>query len=125
MTRVFTDIQLTPHFHLMEFLQHNGADVLTAEHVANLRTLANRLEDVRTKCGDHPIRITSGFRTPWHNRHIGGAKNSYHLRGMAADIVIRGLPARDVQRLMADWDGGMGCYAGFTHLDIRADRARW
>lgn len=33
------------------------------------------------------VRITSGARTPEHNAEVGGAKNSYHLRGQAYDLV--------------------------------------
>jgi zinc D-Ala-D-Ala carboxypeptidase len=33
-----------------------------------------------------PFHITSGFRTPVHNKKVKGEKNSAHLRGYAADI---------------------------------------
>tara|TARA_R100001015_G_C4536143_1_gene101247 strand:- start:154 stop:510 length:357 start_codon:yes stop_codon:yes gene_type:complete len=33
-----------------------------------------------------PFRINSGYRTPKHNKKVGGAENSSHLRGFAADI---------------------------------------
>lgn len=36
--------------------------------------------------GDQPFVINSGFRTKRHNKKVGGAKNSPHLRGVAADI---------------------------------------
>jgi hypothetical protein len=34
-------------------------------------------------------RVTSTFRTPEHNRRVGGVRNSYHLRGRAIDIARR------------------------------------
>lgn len=33
-----------------------------------------------------PVVITSGYRTEAHNRRVGGAPMSAHLRGLAADI---------------------------------------
>lgn len=33
-----------------------------------------------------PVRVTSGRRCPSHNRDVGGVSNSYHTRGLAADL---------------------------------------
>ena len=34
-------------------------------------------------------RVTSTYRSPAHNRAVGGVRNSYHLRGRAIDIARR------------------------------------
>ena len=34
-----------------------------------------------------PFRITSGYRSPKHNKKVGGEPNSSHTKGYAADIV--------------------------------------
>ena len=34
-------------------------------------------------------RVTSTYRTPAHNRRVGGVRNSYHLSGRAIDIARR------------------------------------
>ena len=44
-------------------------------------------------------RVTSTYRSPAHNRRVGGARNSYHLRGRAIDLVLRrGVSHREVDR---------------------------
>lgn len=37
-----------------------------------------------SKCG---YTISSGYRSKQHNDKVGGAKNSYHLKGKALDLV--------------------------------------
>ncbi len=114
---------LAPNFKLCEFL--HGDDPLPPPWVVkNLTRLAQRLQLVREQLG-LPILINSGYRTVAHNLAVGGMKNSYHLRGLAADIIVPGLPASEVQAQLRDWSGGLGSYAHFTHLDIRPYRARW
>jgi len=73
-------IKISEHFYLIEFESPD-----THEVQLDARLLV-RLEMVRD-CALSPVVIQSGYRTPEHNKSINGAaKNSYHLRGMAADI---------------------------------------
>jgi uncharacterized protein YcbK (DUF882 family) len=52
----------------------------------NLEGLATAvLEPVRERLGK-PIVVNSGFRCPIHNRTVGGAAASQHMKGEAADI---------------------------------------
>lgn len=117
------NLQLTPNFKLDEFL-HGNDPIPPSWILDNLYRLANRLQVVRDLL-EKPIIINSGYRTAKHNQAVGGAKNSLHLSGMAADIVVPGMPATDLQKFLRHWSGGMGCYTHFTHLDTRPYRARW
>ena len=51
-----------------------------------LRTMW-KLEALRTRLGDKPLIVTSGFRSRSCNAKVGGATNSQHLYGNAADII--------------------------------------
>ncbi|HEY0629880.1 MAG TPA: D-Ala-D-Ala carboxypeptidase family metallohydrolase, partial [Sphingomicrobium sp.] len=44
--------------------------------------------DIR-QIGSRWGRVTSTYRSPEHNRRVGGVANSYHLRGKAIDIARR------------------------------------
>lgn len=46
--------------------------------------------------GIEDYRITSGFRDPAKNEAVGGERNSAHLHGLGADVVI---PAAELLRL--------------------------
>lgn len=77
-----------------------------------------------------PIVVTSGYRSPDHNREVGGVANSYHVQGLAADI--RPVEAnKDDLPLLRDicirlnGTGGVGIYDTFVHVDVRGYRARW
>jgi hypothetical protein len=54
--------------------------------LANLRRLALELEKVRELCGMVPLKLHSCYRSPVLNGVVGGAKNSYHMLGLAADF---------------------------------------
>lgn len=43
------------------------------------------LDPVREKYGK-PIAVTSGFRSPFLNRLVGGVSTSQHMSGLAADL---------------------------------------
>lgn len=58
----------------------------TAEIKENLTALVRHILDpARTALGK-PIRVNSGYRCTMLNTCVGGAQNSQHLRGEAADI---------------------------------------
>lgn len=80
------------HFSLSEFLNSATAKRLgidntpTFEVVDNLNKLADYLDVIREKVGK-PILISSGFRCPVLNKAVGGASNSQHQKGLAADLI--------------------------------------
>lgn len=84
-------MNLTPHFALEEFT--NSATAMRfgidqtplPEVVMHLRVLAATLEVVRALLL-HRLRISSGYRSPKLNAQIGGAADSAHLYGYAADF---------------------------------------
>ena len=55
----------------------------------NLVTLVEQVLDPLREHWGSPIFITSGYRCPALNRKVGGVANSYHTRGMAADITAK------------------------------------
>ena len=117
------DFLVTPNFRFSEFLV-DGEPLPNLGQVGNIRSLAQRLQVIRDVL-QRPIIINSGYRTSSHNEKVGGGKNSMHLHGMAADIVIVGMDPKDFQSWARHWSGGLGAYATFTHVDIRHDKARW
>ncbi len=114
---------LPPNFTWPELIGTLPPKSLPPSICLSLQLLAQRLQVLRDVLGS-PIHITSGYRTPQHNQRVGGHPNSYHCKGMAADIVVTGVPAHRVQHLLRNWQGGLGCYSTFTHIDIGPKR-RW
>jgi len=90
------------------------------------RGLIDLLSLVQEEIGyDNPITVVSGYRSAATNRMLrrknrNVAKNSYHMRGMAADIRLSGVSTNTIRKLALKMKvGGVGYYprAGFIHLD--------
>ncbi len=120
-------IQLSPHFTSAEFTcSHCG------QYQVDMR-LVNGLEELRKLAGNKPLKINSAYRCKEHNEAIGGAKNSMHITGMAADVAVpKGYNTVSFASLAARIpqfrDGGIGIYvdANIIHVDVRPDGpARW
>ena len=121
---------LTKNFTFKEFESKDGAK-MPQDVKENIKLLATELEKIRSAFKS-PIKINSGYRSPKHNASIGGASNSYHMKGMAADFNVEGRTPRQVvsiiEQMIADGllkQGGLGLYDNWVHYDIRGSKARW
>jgi uncharacterized protein YcbK (DUF882 family) len=124
------DIWIAPFFRWDEFRCNDGTAVPARLRVPVSNLVNNTLARVRSIWG-RPMTVLSGYRTPAWNKRVGGELRSYHLRGMAADIVIAGVRPMDVADAIQDAmecgtipNGGLGRYRTFTHVDIGPAR-RW
>lgn len=88
------------------------------------------LQLLRDRIG-RPLSVTSGFRCNRHNAVVGGADNSLHTLGMAADVIPpenlspeqMAVIAEEIDRFK---NGGIGIYQEWVHLDVRrTGKARW
>lgn len=92
---------------------------------------AFRLERLRHRIGDRPVRILSWYRNPRHNAAVGGARFSRHMQGDATDFTQEFVASVGAERFdrLCDWlwaAGGFGKYpSGSRHSDSRGFRARW
>lgn len=88
--------------------------------------LVKLLETIRERFGK-PVHINSGCRCGKHNRMVGGAADSRHVHGDAADITVEGVPPSQVYDFCDEFNqnGGCGSYASWTHVDTRGYKARW
>lgn len=114
----------TRNFNINEF-RCKGSGKLPTNGMDNQLLL--KLEELRYRLGNKPVVINSGYRTPSHNKKVGGASGSQHLYGKAADIAVRGVNAhrvyQEANKVFAN--GGVGKYTTFTHVDTRGYKARF
>ncbi len=124
----------TAHFNWSEFTNpptgdFAGGKVSAATAKEYVRRLMYKLEAVRVKLGNVAMGVNSGFRSIAHNQAVGGASDSMHLYGLAADLNVPGVANITVYR-KAETSGfsGLETYtAGHQHVDSRAEigRAWW
>ena len=112
--------KVSTNFRVREFACKDGSDKVLID--TDLVNLLQKIRDYFNK----PVKINSAYRTINHNKKVGGATNSYHLKGQASDIQIEGvnpvLVALYAERLNA---GGIGVYPNFVHVDTRKNKYRW
>ena len=124
MFKVLADIQLSKNFKLSEFRCNDGNN-----EVMIAPGLVEKLQALRDVLGKG-IRIAAGYRSPTHNKKVGGSPNSRHLTGQAVDIKVTGVHPLDVAKA-AEKIGftGIGVYRYngqmFTHLDVRPTKSYW
>jgi uncharacterized protein YcbK (DUF882 family) len=113
---------LSKNFRVKEFACQDGSDPIFIS-----QELVDVLQKIRSHFG-RAVTVTSAYRTAKHNKAVGGATYSQHLYGTAADIKVTGVKPADVyayaETLLPN-SGGLGLYPTFTHVDVRAVKARW
>jgi len=88
--------------------------------------LVNKLQALRSRIGK-PVTVTSGYRCPEHNRVVGGAKNSLHMLGVAADIFCN-IKYETLLHMCEDefTHGGIGRYKNHKHVHVDVGpKRRW
>lgn len=125
--------KLTPHFTLREMTESQTAARLgilnlpSKRELTNLQQLAETLEKVRASV-NRPIRISSAFRSLRLNLAVGGASNSAHLRGLAADINVNGMTPRQlalhIAKLDLPFDQLILEYDSWVHLGLHESKSR-
>lgn len=101
---------LSVHFLVDEVRSHGNGDCFVK------RELLAALEAFRARVGI-PIHVIDAYRDPTHNNAVGGATDSMHLWGLAADI-----PGIAGWRAVAGWQifSGIGDRHGaISHVDLR------
>lgn len=70
--------------------------------------------------------INSAYRCDKHNKSVGGASQSKHKYGQAADIKVSGIKPLKVAQY-AEFIGvkGIGQYSNFVHIDTRENKFFW
>ena len=113
--------KVSTNFRVREFACQDGSDPIFIDS-----ELVSVLQKIRNHFGK-PVTITSAYRTPGHNKAVGGTTYSQHLYGKAADIKVQGIAPKDVAKYAETLldEGGIGIYNTFTHIDVRATKSRW
>jgi len=129
-------MKLTAHFDLSEFTRSESAkregldNTPPPEHLENIKILCEKvLEPIRLRYGS--INISSGYRGKILNHFIGGAVNSDHCVGRAADIdmddVGTGVTNTDIFNYIKDnldydqliWEFGNKVKPDWVHVGYR------
>lgn len=112
--------KVSEHFEAEEFACKDGSFelLLCTELLEALEKIRNHFQA--------PCTINSGYRTPSHNKKVGGAGNSYHCKGMAADIIVKGHSSKEVAKYANSIldKGGVIRYTNFVHIDVRESKYR-
>lgn len=107
---------ISRNFKVSEFRCKDGSDKI----LIDVYFVKNKLQAIRDHFGA-PVTINSGYRTPAYNASLkDAAKNSYHMKGQAFDIVVKGHTPAEVSRYAQSLDiKGIIQYNSFVHVDSR------
>ena len=123
-------MHITDNFSLEEFTRTTTGlpNEPNSEATEYIIQIAHILQKVRDEYGQ-PINVTSGYRSKEVNEAVGGAKNSDHLYGAAADItctrmdivweiLCRYCASKKIQLRQLIWEYGTQYSPSWIHLSI-------
>lgn len=119
--------KLSANFRVSEFACHGSG---CCDTILIDEKLVEYLQKIRDHFGA-AVTITSGYRCEKHNKAVGGVTSSLHRKGMAADVVVKGIAPAEVAKY-AESIGvlGIGLYETskdgyFVHIDTREKKGFW
>lgn len=86
------NVSVMKNFNLSEMVKSRAAEIHGLENMPkeeemeNLIFVMHELQETRDTFYSRPIIVTSGFRSKEVNDAVGGAANSRHMKGQAADV---------------------------------------
>lgn len=108
---------ITANFKVKEFACKDGSDtiIIHEDFVQKLQQIRNHFSK--------PVTINSAYRTREHNKREGGSSNSYHIKGRAFDLAIKGVNPNDMARYAQSIGiNGIIRYPWGIHVDSRPKR---
>lgn len=116
------NLKLSENFCVKEFACKDGSDTIKID--LDLIPLIQRFRNY-VETG---VYFNSAYRTPSYNKKVGGATNSYHVKGQALDIPFlnsyKYLTSRDKMCAFFNTLGvkGIIIYPTFIHVDTRTSK---
>ena len=108
--------KISANFTVKEFACKDGSDKI----LIDTDFVVDKLQKIRSHF-NAAVTINSGYRTTSYNKKVGGAVNSYHVKGQAFDIVVKGkTPAEVAAYACSIGIPGIIQYNTFVHVDSRA-----
>lgn len=110
--------KISANFTVKEFACKDFSDKI----LIDTEFVADKLQKIRSHF-KAAVTINSGYRTASYNKKIDGAANSYHVKGQAFDIVVKGkTPAEVAAYAYSIGVPGIIQYNTFVHVDSRAGK---
>lgn len=112
------NVQLSKNFTVREFRCKDGTDKI----LIDVDFVKDKLQAIREHF-QAPVTINSAYRNAIYNKKVGGTSNSYHIKGQAFDIVVKGYTTNEVAKYAQTIGiNGIIQYNRFVHVDSREDR---
>lgn len=116
--------KVSDHFTLGEIASKDGADKVLYD--TELLAFFEMVRELLGGEGRATVGVNSWYRSPAHNRAVGGASNSTHTQGIAADVVFKQdgkrVPAKLICCLLQDL--GIGGIAYISQYAVHVDNRK-